>query len=209
MSALIAWGRTDGHEDLVQDLHVWYLESPGTQAKLAEADRELAITLVRRAALQMLAKKSLADDTFNGRNNYSSDSVKDALKGVSKNRYLVDILPIALRELEEQNEGQAEAIRVRYTDGGRPDKDVLSRAVRSLTEHVNLIVFNAGVDADGKNTEGPGSRHAVFAETRKGSNSDHSDPTADMAIALIEHGDDPIELENDQTTTLRKEFMNA
>ncbi|WKW87267.1 DNA binding protein [Mycobacterium phage Chargerpower] len=191
-SALFTWKQDEsGLDDLVNDLWVWYLERPGTQRKLEGLSDNEAVTTVKRAALQMLSGQQLSGNEFNGRNLYSSDNVKDALLGTSTNRYLIDILPRALKALDEQNEGHAEAIRSRYTDGVIPSKSggaamLLSRAVKSLTEHVNIIAITAGVDADGNVTEGPGSRHSVFPETRPTSGG-HSDPTGDIAILLIEH----------------------
>ncbi|AMQ66791.1 DNA binding domain protein [Mycobacterium phage Sham4] len=196
-SALAAWkGDYSQDEDLVNDLWVWYLESPKTQAKLEKADAALRHTLVRRAALQILAKKALEEDIATGRAPYSTENVKEALAGESTNKYLVDILPRALKELAEKNDRYAEAIRSRYEDGILPPKKggeamTLSRAVKSLTERVNVIAITAGIrrDEEGRllDKEGPGSRHAVFPETRKSHGDGHSDPTADIAIALIEH----------------------
>lgn len=191
-SALFSWKQSEeGLGDLVNDLWVWYLESPATQKKLKESDEFLARRLVYKAALQILAKNSLSDDKFDGKNLYSSDSVKDALLGRSKNHYLVDILPKALESLAEQNEDYAEAIRSKYTDGKTPAQGSeavkATRAVKSLTEHVNIIAITAGVDSDGNVTEGPGSRHAVFPETRRGRGAGHADPTGDIAVMLIEH----------------------
>ena len=191
-SALFSWKQSEeGLGDLVNDLWVWYLESPATQKKLKESDEFLARRLVYKAALQILAKNSLSDDKFDGKNLYSSDSVKDALLGRSKNHYLVDILPKALELLAEQNEDYAEAIRSKYTDGKTPAQGSeavkATRAVKSLTEHVNIIAITAGVDSDGNVTEGPGSRHAVFPETRRGRGAGHADPTGDIAVMLIEH----------------------
>ncbi|QTF81477.1 helix-turn-helix DNA binding domain protein [Mycobacterium phage TarsusIV] len=191
-AAMFAWKQSeDGIDDLVNDLWVWYLERPGTQKKLQDADEYLARRLVYKAALQILAGQSLESDMFNGKSLYSSDNVKDALLGVSTNRYLVDILPRAMEALSAQNEARAEAIRSRYEDGVIPvsrskEQVQLSKAIKSLTEHVNVIAITAGVDADGNVTEGPGSRHSVFPETRPTSGG-HSDPTADIAILLIEH----------------------
>ncbi|QGJ87781.1 helix-turn-helix DNA-binding protein [Mycobacterium phage BiancaTri92] len=191
-AAMYAWKQNDdGIDDLVNDLWVWYLERPGTQKKLQNSDEFLARRLVYKAALQFLAGQSLDSDMFNGKSLYSSDNVKDALLGVSTNRYLVDILPRAMEALDFQNERQAESIRVRYEDGEVPPRGsaaeaMLKRAVKALTEHVNVIAITAGVDADGNVTEGPGSRHSVFPETRPTSGG-HSDPTADIAILLIEH----------------------
>ncbi|AOZ61290.1 DNA binding protein [Mycobacterium phage DarthPhader] len=192
-SALFSWKQSDeGIDDLVNELWVWYLERPGTQKKLQESDEFLARRLVYMASLQILAKESLSNDMFNGRSLYSSDSVREALEGKSTNRYLVDILPRAMEALGAQNDGRyAEAIRSRYDDGVIPVKKgggamTLARAVKSLTEHVNIIAITAGVDSEGNVTEGPGSRHSVFPETRPTSGG-HSDPTADIAILLIEH----------------------
>ncbi|ASZ75219.1 helix-turn-helix DNA-binding domain protein [Mycobacterium phage MissWhite] len=191
-SALFAWKQDEqGVGDLVNDLWVWYLERPGTQRKMESLSKNEAVVTARRAALQILSGQQLNGNEFNGRNLYSSDSVKDALSGQSTNRYLVDILPRAMDSLRAQNEVYAEAIRRRYDDGVVPvsrskEQVQLSRAVKSLTEHVNIIAITAGVDAEGNVSEGPGSRHAVFPETRPTSGG-HSDPTADIAILLIEH----------------------
>lgn len=232
-SALVAWkGDYSGDEDLSHSLWVWYLESPSVQKKLNQADPALAQTLVREHALKILKEESVSYDLFSGRNLYSAESVKDALKGVSTNKYLMDILSIALEGLEAKNEGYAEALRSRYEDGIRPKgaaSDELLHAHRAITEQVNIIAITAGIktDDEGKvlDKEGPGSRNAVFPETRKAKGNGHSDPTADMAISLIEGGDIPIPLnaigpdglplkigrtwvDGDQTTTLRKEFMS-
>lgn len=190
--ALFIWKQEDSElDDLVNDLWVWYLERPGTQRKMAKLTLNEAAETVKIAALQRLSGKQLTANSFNGRNLYASESVKDALLGISTNRYLVDILPRAMESLAAQNGGYAEAIRVRYDDGVVPKenapKQQLKHAVRSLTEHVNVIAITAGVDADGNVTEGPGSRHSVFPETRSGAGEGHSDPTANIALALIDH----------------------
>lgn len=192
-SALFAWKQDEsGLEDLVSDLWVWYLERRATRDKLQKSDKFHARRMVYTHCLQELANKSLLNDRFNGKNLYSSDSVRSALKGESRNRYLVDVLPGALDALSGQNPAQAEAVRSRYQDGevparGSSEEAKLKRAVKSLTEHVNVITITAGVDAEGNVSEGPGSRHAVFPNTRRSHGSGHSDPTGNTAIMLIEH----------------------
>ena len=196
-SALLEWGGDfDDATDLVNDLWVWYLERPATQKKFQEIEQYEAVKTAKLAAFQMLSRRTLSSNEFNGRNLYSSDSVKEALRGESKNNYLLDILPIAMEELSRQNEGQTEALRVRYEDQdvparGSAQEAKLKRAVKSLTEHVNVIAITANMrkDKDGNLIvkEGPGSRNAVFPETRRSTGSGHSDPTADIAIMLIEH----------------------
>lgn len=192
-SALFSWKQSeDGVDDLVNELWVWYLERPSVQKKLEDADEPLARKLVYRAALQILTGEALNSDRFQGRNLYSSDSIREALRGESKNRYLVDILPRALTALSAQNPGYAEELRMRYSDGIVPEphsaqEKRLSRALKSLTEHVNVIVITAGMNASGKLSQGPGSRSAIFPETRRSKGGGHADPTGDTAIALIEH----------------------
>ncbi|ASZ72845.1 sigma factor [Mycobacterium phage Drake55] len=191
--ALVSWETDLTADELIQDLWVWYLESPAIQNTIDGLVEGEAVLYVRRQALNILAKKALANDMFNGRRLYSSDSIREALAGTSTNRYLVDILPRAMESLSSQNEGYAEALRSRYIDGIVPPKKgggamQLARAVRSLTEHVNVIAILAGADVASNNVqiEGPGSRHSVFPETRP-TTGGHSDPTADIAILLIEH----------------------
>ncbi|AOT24706.1 DNA binding protein [Mycobacterium phage Stasia] len=206
-SALVTWGREGGLDDLVQDLWVWYLERPETQRKLAELSKPEAIVTVRRAAIQILTEQVLAGNNFNGKNLYSSEAVKDVLKDRSSNRYLKDIMPTALAALEKQNPGHREALRSRYDDGVIPAQGApaqyLTEAHRAITEQVNIIVITAG-DV---------SSAAVNAETRKSSGG-RSDPTADAAIALIEKGDEELELEDKDgnvtgTTTYRTELANV
>lgn len=195
-SALLEWGGDfDDATDLINDLWVWYLERPATQKKFQEIEQYEAVKTSKLAAFQMLSRRTLSSNEFNGRNLYSSESVKDALKGESKNSYLLDILPIAMDELDRQNAGYAEAVRSRYSDLKVPPQGAqhikLVRALKSLTEHVNVIAITANMrkDKDGNLIvkEGPGSRNAVFPETRRSTGSGHSDPTADIAIMLIEH----------------------
>lgn len=193
-SALTSWkGVYSGEdEDLKNDLWVWYLESPSVRRKLGDSDPALVHTLCRNQALNILAGNSLVDDLDNS--SYSSESVKDALLGNSSNKYLLDILPIAMQRLDRRNPRYAESIRSRYEDGITPPQGSefvrLSRATRSLTGEVNIIVRSAGFKRDDQGNlldrEGPGSRSAVFPETLKPKGL-HSDPTGDTAIALMEN----------------------
>jgi hypothetical protein len=188
--AVAEWGRDgEAFKDLVQNLWVWYLESPGTQRKLASSDEFLARRLVYKAALQILAGEAIDDDTFCGRPLYSVDSVKDALKGESTNRHLPELLMLGMDAVQHKDEesensddhrGYAEAIRSRYEDGVIPDRGSaqvrLVRAIKSLTEEINVLYLTA-------NARG---RDAMFPELRK-RNGDHSDPTGEIACTLIEH----------------------
>lgn len=190
-AALFTWQQNqDGVDDLVNDLWVWCLESPSAQEKLEQSDEFLARRIAYKAALRILARNALSDDQFSGRCIYSTDAVKAALNQRSTNKYLLDILPLAMRSLGSRNQAHADAIRSRYDDLEVPTKEggdamLLSRAVKSLTQHVNIIALTAGVDSDGSTRQGPGSRAAVFPETRR-PKAGPADPTGNMAVMLIE-----------------------
>lgn len=192
IKALIEWGRDGGVEDLVQDLWTWFYERPGTQEKLEGISQYAARKMVYKVALQILAQQALGADTFRGRTLYSSDSVREALHGLSNNKYLREILPIALEAVQHRDDvledqgkdrGYAEALRLRYEDKVFPDQGAdqvrLSRAVKSLTDEINLLHLTAPV-------EGTGSRGEVFPGSRRASGG-HADPTGDVAMLLIEN----------------------
>ena len=205
-SALNSWSQSSvGLEDLVQQMWVWYLESPATQKKLADSDEYLARRLVYKAAIQKLSKKASADDEFNGKNFYSTENVKDALSGEGRNSYLAEILPKAFKALQEQNAGYANALKSRYFVGIFPhlksEKNLLVRAHVSIAEHVNRIAITAemSTDSDGKLDvkEGPGSRTVLQKKRPNYENAEspdsikvkgeHSDPTARIALLLLEN----------------------
>ncbi|SIG98560.1 Uncharacterised protein [Mycobacteroides abscessus subsp. abscessus] len=219
--ALLEWGWDESQylDDLAQSMWVWYLESPGTQRQFANLLAEGQIPLVRNlanhAAVQILVDESIENDLSNNKIVYSTESVKDALKGRSTNKYLHDLIPLALQlvqqrddELEDRGSyrGYAEAIRSRYTDGLVPkgsDADRLTKAHKTVAVEVN----NLNLSFDGGTL---GSCHRIPAEQRK-RKGQYGDPTGDVAMALIEHGDNIIPVvdrtgEVTAITTYRREF---
>ncbi|AWH13573.1 hypothetical protein SEA_DIGNITY_56 [Mycobacterium phage Dignity] len=191
--ALIGWDTDLPAEEIVNELWVWYLESPYVRGVIEKRSPGKRVMFVRMQVFNILTGEAKARDLFEARSPYSSDNVKDALKGESTNHYLVDILPMAIEAL--RNDNYAEALRSRYTDGIVPKenapKQTLKWAVKSLTETVNYIAITAGIrkDENGKVIvkDGPGSKNAVFPDIRKAQGDGHSDPTANIAILLIEH----------------------
>lgn len=178
-------------ENLIHDLWVWYLERPSVREKLSEADPKLARRLVFKAALQQLAGNALDADTFQGKTLYSSEAVKDVLKGRSTNKYLRSVLPLALeamqqidddRESKGRPRGYAEAIRRRYEDGVVPEQGAAAEKLRkahiSLTKEVNVLYLTTDV-------EGVGSNKVVFPNIRR-SKGGHSDLTANTALVLMD-----------------------
>ncbi|AGT14304.1 sigma-K factor [Mycobacterium phage Adzzy] len=195
--ALVSWEADLTADELVQELWVWYLGSPKIQNRIDGLSEGEAVLYVRRQCFNILSGDAKAKDLFEARSHYSSDNVKEALSGTTTNKYLVDIMPLAMESLAAQNESYAEAIRSRYDDGIVPKENApkqrLKNAVKSLTQHVNIIAITAGVEKDDKgkvvSKDGPGSKHAIFPDIRKVQGDGHSDPTATIAMLLIEHPD--------------------
>lgn len=208
-SALVAW-RNDiaGYEDLAHDLWVKVLESPGTQRKLAELNNNQLVATLKKMAFQILSDDQGELNVFRSEVMYSSDSVKEALSGKSTNWYLIALLPDALKKLADRNQDYADAIESRYKDKKIPvsrskEQVQLSRAVKSLTEHVNaLCISGTERDSDDKlrAKDGPGSRTSgkLFpqdrsedagqpADVRRRSKGTHSDPTAAQALSIVAH----------------------
>jgi len=178
------WDRQrDELDDLSHDLWVWYLERPETQRKLGELSEPEQVETARLAALQMLSRQVLSENTFQGKDLYSSDAIKEALKGTSSNKYLREALPYALAKVEARHPEYTEAIRCRYTDKVVPPQGSehvrLSRAIKSVTEEVNVVYLTT-------NTEKIGSSSTVFPETRK-RKGEHGDPTGNTAVMLDEN----------------------
>lgn len=192
-------------DDLEQELWLWYLTRPSVRARFDDANTYTARhELFYSYALQIMAAAALEGDTFEGKVLYSGEAIKDELKGRSTNKYLQRILPIALADLEKSSPQYREALRSRYDDGvipqnGDPASPLLARAHESLTRHVNSLVI-AETEADDRKMAGE----------FRGTSGGHSDPTADMALALIARGDEVINIINQEgsivdTTTLREE----
>lgn len=212
--ALLEWGWDESQylDDLTQSLWVWYLERPSVQTQFAQLIEDDQTPLVRnlanKAAEQLLSEERYELNLFEDKSLYSSDSVREALRGESTNKYLIGALPVALKSVDEHNPLYAEAIRERYDDDvnyppGSAGQKRLVRAVKSLTEEVNAMYIADDV-------KGIGSKDVMFPEQRK-RKGQHGDPTGDVAMALIDHGDNIIPVvdktgEVTSITTYRREF---
>lgn len=215
--SLLEWGWDEATylDDFTQSMWEWYLERPSVQSQFNEllgSDQvPMARTISNKAAEQLLSKERYKLNVFEQKSLYSSDVVRKALRNQSTNKYLKGALPAALAALGERKKGAryVEAIRSRYVDGvvpqGSRDKMVLSRAVQGLTEEINAAYISSDVT-------GAGSSNATYPEQRR-RKGQHGDPTADLAIGLIEHGDDLqmiLQSTTDRTvvaiTTYRREF---
>lgn len=226
--ALHDWGRTmesrggsNGElEDLVQDLWAFYLDprNKSVQKFVASRTTETGRRRVfyrlekgengksRRAGLasQIIVGQQAESDLFQADQSYSSESIKEWLRGESTNKYLGKLITQAMDRLYQDH---LVAIKSRYEDGVIPSrtgpaKDVLLRAHVALTEAVN------GLHQAEKSEEGQRPTRGVQAGSRRGGGG-YSDPTADMALGLIQGGDTQIELASGEVTTMRKEFNDA
>ena len=176
-SVIADWCIEDGLDDLTQDLWVWYLERPLTRKKMSVLSEGEKIVTLKKAANQIVSRKVLENNVASGLVTYSSEAVKDYLKGKSNNKYLRRLVPKAMEIVASRNPGQAQAIVDRYEKGEVPDQGehfVLVRALKSLTAEVNVLML----------TEEPKGRSAVFPETRR-SKGGHSDPTLDAVLGLL------------------------
>ncbi|WP_443898886.1 hypothetical protein [Mycobacteroides abscessus] len=215
--SLLEWGWDEATyiDDFTQSMWEWYLENPSVQTKFTDLGSEGLVPAMRvlanQRAEQLLSKERYKMNLFEQKSLYSSDVVRKALRNHSTNKYLKGALPAALDALGERKQGAryVEAIRSRYVDGVVPkahsEEMVLSRAVQGLTEEINAAYISSDVT-------GAGSSNAMYPEKRK-RKGQHGDPTADLAIGLMEHGDDLqmiLQSTTDRTvvaiTTYRREF---
>ena len=187
-SALIVWfsgqwtRQAEAIGDLHQELLAWYMTEKSTQIKMGKLSDPEIMMMFRMRAGQLLSRQSLDSDVFDGKVLYSSDTIKDALKNSTDNKYLISVLPIAISRLSVTHQ---EAINERYnskeklsptTDEG---KNALRRAHYALCRNVNMIY----ITADKEN------RHEIFPDTIK-PKGDHGDPTAGIALTLMEQHPD-------------------
>jgi hypothetical protein len=180
--ALVEWGIEGEVDEITQELWEWYLQRPTTQEKMANLSDPERIVTAKRAAHQMISRDVLEGNIASQKVIYSTESVREALHGMSTNKYLLEILPEAKRVLGARNEAQAEAIRRRYDDGVVPAPDsaehsMLRRAVKSLADEVNVMYLTSDDD-------GAGRREAAAPNVRKRGGG-YSDPTAGIALALM------------------------
>ena len=183
--ALIGWEAELDTTELINELWGWYLERPYVQSKFDELSEAQLVQFSRRQAINLLSREAKDRDLFQARTMFSSEAVKNVLKGGRAGSYLATILPYAMSAMDKKNPGYAEALRSRYSDGKVPDsksdQNKLTRAHKALTEHLNIIAITSG-DGRGK----PRLRKPVDPYNRS-QGGVHSDPTANIAIMLLGH----------------------
>jgi hypothetical protein len=183
--ALVEWGIDGEADDLTQQLWEWYLQRPTTQSKMSGLSEPEQIVTAKRAAHQMISGNVLEGNIAGEKVIYSTDSVREALHQMSSNKYLLEILPEAKAILAARHEEYAEALRSRYEDGvvpAEPAKSVLKRAVKALTDEVNVLFLTSDDD-------GVGRRDSASPNHRKRGGG-YSDPTSNIALLLMGNADE-------------------
>ncbi|ANU79466.1 DNA binding protein [Mycobacterium phage PacerPaul] len=175
----------DQVEDLVQDLWVSILERSTSRRLVEESGDDVGFNTLRVLADQILKDQWFADDLARGDWDYSSESIKDALKGRSDNVYLMEVIPQAVSQLVDRHPPYAEALKVRYIDGvvlrDQASKDRLYHAHRAVLEEVHKVIKQTD------DHDGPGSRSKVFPDSIRSHNGP-SDPVGEMATRLADDG---------------------
>lgn len=190
---------SDIKDDLTQEMWVQLLTSPANVRRLESSPYRERINMLSEHAKQVLWKV-VYDNLHNTEQIFASvEMVKAVLKGESSMPLLVELVKAARLELEHQDNPYADAIRRRYDEGVIPHTlveqnqqkfahvkltDEVNAAYRRLFEPPESYYDGASYPFPTLN-DGPGSKHAVEASSRKASGG-HSDPTADAAIALLE-----------------------
>jgi hypothetical protein len=176
------------------------MERPSSQKKLADLNANELVATLKKVAIQILSGEQAGLNVFRSAVMYSSNNVKDALKGRSTNRALIDQMPDALAKLSSRNKGYADALHSRYLDKVIPkstqDQDRLKNAHKAITEIVNALCISSTQRDSSDNLrakDGPGSRNGKFPQDAeldapapaRRSKGTHSDPTAAQALAII------------------------
>ncbi|AVO25473.1 helix-turn-helix DNA binding protein [Mycobacterium phage Kykar] len=175
----------DQVEDLVQDLWVSILERSTSRRLVEESGDDVGFNTLRVLADQILKDQWFADDLARGDWDYSSESIKDALKGRSDNVYLMEVIPQAVSQLVDRHPPYAEALKVRYIDGvvlrDQAAKDRLKNAHRAVLEEVHKVIKQTD------DHDGPGSRSKVFPDSIRSHNGP-GDPVGELATRLADDG---------------------
>ena len=184
-SALILWHsgqwtrQLELVDDLSQELLLWYAETPSTQEKMATLSEPEIMVTFRIHARQLLSKNTHDNNVFSGGNLYSGSAVRSALRGESTNKYLYQVIPIAMDRIINS---QKSALHSRYELGIVPkendERNLLKRAVRSLTDEINVLYLTT-------NQGTLGSKSVIFPESVKAKGGDHSDSTGNTALMLM------------------------
>lgn len=163
--------------DLAQDMWVGYLEKPTRQQALDGASDGETVRYLRGQADQVLSGTVRADDLASGDRMYSSDSIKQVLKGAIYNPFLESIVHLAVARLDDRHPPYAEALKLRYIDGEVPPQGskqvLLTRAHQALAEEVHAVIVELE-DSDRTRVD----PDAVKAQTGPAT------PTEDVALLI-------------------------
>lgn len=145
----VAWavknsGWSIEHDDLVQELWIWYLSSPANRRWVDLKSVNSRRSYVKKQAFNIAATKRRADRIFMVKYDYAVDVAKMILEGEIRGEQSVEDLALAIENLREQNEDYADIIIKRYYTDPKPaltsaESSRLSRALVRLTDEMNRI----------------------------------------------------------------------
>lgn len=139
------WPTVTSQEDMYQDLVVHFLETPGSLENLAQLPSPDRVKILTRIGHEKASGHRDSLDQFSGQFNYSVDEVRKlaergaALQTVDRFEGASVDFQASLAVLKKRNRDYWSVIIDRYVNGGtdRAQKDVLSRAMESLTTLMN------------------------------------------------------------------------
>lgn len=167
--AVRKWPGVIDKEDVEQDVMLILAESPATVRGILDADDALAHRLAVKLCHREAAQEMTDYDHFTGQFTYDTEMVKALLEhgvltwdvqGFSDE--LVDLMD-ALERMAWEKSPYVDPILRRYVDGEKPGptdsaaKMKLSRAVESLTQHMNRTRRTRNENR----ADGPGTRKVV------------------------------------------------
>lgn len=137
------WNNLISADDIEQEIWLWFLERPGVQSQLENANPAELSAVFKKSANQICSKERLDYDHFTGNYHYTPKEVRELLDTLGEEYDVhsadekVD-LQLGLEELGQYHEKHYDVIQQVYRLGIEPeDHNLKPRAVDKLTELMN------------------------------------------------------------------------
>ena len=198
----LQWPGVMEADDVEQTIYMKLLESPGTIEKVKDLEPKARDRFLTRMGHQIASRERTEYAHYKGNYRYSVGEVKDLLKagalngleldpdvqsydsqgskpvgGESKPPIKAEVLDLraGLELLRDRNKSYHDAIITRYLFDEQPNKDALSRGLKSLADEMNRVNRTAHVTRDdGPGTRGPITREQARYESKDGWDADYT-----------------------------------